>query len=227
MQAEDILGPAIASGQKALNEYQAKQLLAAYGVSVTSEIFAKSVDDAVLAGKEIGFPLVLKGCGANLMHKSEGGWVRVGISDPQSLQSAAEELLGRGDANLEGLLVQEMVSGNRELVMGLIRDAQFGPCVMLGLGGVLTEVLKDTVFRMAPINENEAADMIEELRCRPMLNDFRGQKPANMDSIQKALVAVGNIGMERDEVAEIDVNPLIITPDGDLKAVDALVVLNG
>jgi hypothetical protein len=118
-----------------------------------------------------------------------------------------------------------MVLGQRELVIGLTRDPQFGPCVMLGMGGTMTEVFQDTVFRMAPFDRTEAKDMTEELRFKTILGAFRGQKPVDMEILCRTLTAVGQIGIELETVSELDINPMIITPEGRLVAVDALVVL--
>ena len=129
------------------------------------------------------------------------------------------------DMTLEGVLVQEMVAGQRELVMGMNREPQFGPCVMLGIGGIMTEIINDTVFRVSPFDRREAMDMIQELRLKPMLEDFRGQAPADLDMITHSLLAIGKIGTDFSEIAEIDVNPLIIDKQGRITAVDALVIL--
>jgi len=118
-----------------------------------------------------------------------------------------------------------MVSGKRELVVGLHREPQFGPCVMLGIGGVLTELLNDTAFRIAPFDEAEARDMADELRARKILDPFRGEAAADMRALCRSLTAVGRLGAEQPAISEIDINPLIITPGGGIKAVDALIVL--
>jgi hypothetical protein len=118
-----------------------------------------------------------------------------------------------------------MVPGQRELVIGLNRDPQFGPCVMLGIGGIMTEVFQDTVFRMAPLDMIEAKDMAEELRFKAILGAFRGQKPVDMEMLCRTLIAVGQIGLELEAVSELDVNPMIVTPQGRVVAADALVVL--
>jgi succinyl-CoA synthetase beta subunit len=127
---------------------------------------------------------------------------------------------------LEGVLVAEMVAGARELVLGLTREPQFGPCVMLGLGGVMTEIFKDTVFRVAPFDRVEAEDMINELKSRAMLNEFRGERPADIKTICQCLLSLGKIGQDYPDISEIDINPLKIDKDGQVKAVDALVVFN-
>lgn len=222
-----LIESAVKEGAKALSEYDAKQLLHAYGIPITREQLVQNKKDALAAARAIGYPVVLKACAAELMHKSESGAVVVGIRDDDHLEEAYDRVAAATDIPLQGILVQEMVHGQRELVVGLNRDAQFGPCVMVGLGGILTEVLKDVAFRVAPFDAAEALDMLSELRCRDMLEPFRGQEAANKRALCETLVAVGRIGMEHDAIAEIDINPIIIDARGRLKAVDALVVLNG
>lgn len=227
MEARTIIQQGLERNQNALSEYYSKKLLAAYGVPVTREELAQDEDQAVKAAQDIGFPVALKGCSPELMHKSEGGFVLLNLSDDEAVRRAYRTIMEKASSSLEGVLVQEMVSGQRELVAGLIRDAQFGPCVMAGLGGVLTEVFKDTAFRMAPIDMVEAKDMVDELKCRPMLEAFRGQEPADLEAMGRCLIALGEIGLAHEAVAEIDVNPLIVDKQGRVKAVDALVVLKG
>ncbi len=223
----EIINQAVAANQQALSEYQAKLVLAGYGICVTREKLAADRDAAVAAAREIGFPVVVKGSGANLMHKTESGVVFVNIADEQGIADAFETIAGRLGGNFKEVLIQEMVSGKRELVLGLHREPQFGPCVMLGLGGVLTELINDTAFRIAPFNETEAKDMAADLRSSEIFKAFRGEAAADMDKLAQSLCALGHIGMEQENIAEIDINPMIITPDGGLKAVDALVVLKG
>jgi len=220
-----IIEKAMASNQRALSEYQAKLLLAEYGISITREKIASDRETAMAAAREIGFPVVVKGSGPELMHKTESGVVFVNIADEQGVGEAFDTIARRlGDAFTQ-VLVQEMVSGKRELVLGLHREPQFGPCVMIGLGGVLTELINDTAFAIAPFDETEAMAMAADLKSSKIFKAFRGEAPADMDKLAKSLCALGKIGLEQENIAEIDINPMIITPDGDLKAVDALVVL--
>jgi succinyl-CoA synthetase beta subunit len=225
-QGDDLIRSALDRGQPALSEYESKKLLSLYGIPVTREKLSNNADEAVAAATEIGFPVVLKACSPELMHKSEHGCIALNLRSEGDVREAYGRIVESVDLDLEGVLVQEMVPGQRELVIGLIRDRQFGPCVMLGIGGMMTEVFEDTVFRMAPVNMTEAKDMTEELRFKKILGAFRGQKPVDMDTLCRALIAVGQIGLEREAVSELDVNPLIITPEGRVVAVDALVVLS-
>jgi len=225
MRADDLIQSGLNRGQKALSEYESKKLLSLYGIPVTREKLSRSADEAVSAADGLGFPVALKACSAELMHKSERGGIELNIRSEGDVRRAYERIIRSVDLQLEGVLVQEMVPGQRELVVGLSRDTQFGPCVMLGMGGIMTEVFQDTVFRMAPFDMIEAKDMTEELRFKAILGAFRGQKPVDMEILCRTLIAVGQIGLELETVSELDINPLIITPEGRLVAVDALVIL--
>jgi succinyl-CoA synthetase beta subunit len=225
MRADDLIRVALDRRQPTLSEYESKKLLSLYGIPVTREKLSRGADEAVSAAADIGFPLVLKACSPELMHKSERGCIELNLRSEGDVREAYVRIINRVDLELEGVLVQEMVPGQRELVVGLTRDPQFGPCVMLGMGGIMTEVFEDTTFRMAPFDKIEAKDMTEELRFKTILGAFRGQKPVDMDMLCRTLIAVGQIGLELDTVSELDINPMIITPEGRVVAVDALVVL--
>jgi succinyl-CoA synthetase beta subunit len=223
----NLIETAIANGQTALSEFQSKVLLDSFGIPVAHETLVQNVDEAMAAAERIGYPVVLKACSWDLMHKSELGVIELRLTTPQDVEHAYKRICDKIQTPLEGILVQEMVEGQRELVIGLSRNPQFGSCVMLGFGGVMTEVIADTVFRVAPFDETEALDMIDELKSKPMLDSFRGQKPADLDMICRTLTAMGRIGLEEESIAEIDINPLIILSDGTVKAVDALIILEG
>ncbi len=223
----DLIKDAVRKGQKALSEYQSKQFLKTYGIPVTEEALAQSADEAAAIASRLRYPVVMKACSPELMHKSEAGVIEIGLKNEDEVRAAYQRLVSATNLPLEGILVQEMIRGNRELVLGLSRDAQFGPCVMFGLGGVLTEIIKDTVFRVAPLEMIDAREMMLELRAKAILDPFRGQAAADRDAIARSLIAIGKIGLENESVAEIDVNPMIVDPAGQVKAVDALVVLQG
>jgi len=220
----ETITQALKAGQGALSEYQSKQLLSAYGIPVTRESLAKDKDAAIAAAKELGFPVVLKACSPDLTHKTEKQLIALKLRDEKEVAEAFDDLSGRAGDSLDGILVQEMISGSRELVVGLLRDEQFGPCAMLGLGGIFVEVLKQVTFRIAPLEERDALEMMDELPGKKILDAFRGEPPVDRNALAKILIAIGNIGMEHDAVKEIDVNPLIISGDKPV-AVDALVIL--
>jgi succinyl-CoA synthetase beta subunit len=221
----DLIETALECGQKALSEYDSKKLLAAYGIPITKEGLARSADEAVSVAAELGFPVVLKACSPELFHKSDLGGVEIDIKNAVEVREAYRRIIDLIDVPLEGILVQEMIRGQRELVLGLSRDPQFGPCVMFGLGGVLTEIINDTVFRVAPLEMMDAQEMLQELRAKAILDQFRGQAAADREMICRSLITLGRLGLENEAIAEIDINPMIISSDGHVKAVDALVIL--
>lgn len=224
----EVIETARKKKHRTLSEYDSKRVLSEYGIPVTREKLIKNLKDAVAAAEEIGYPVVLKACGPDLTHKTEMDAIRLNLADAKSVRAAFRELkTATKGQKLQGLLVQEMVKGQRELVMGLIRDQQFGPCVMFGLGGIYTEILKDVSFRVAPLTERDALEMMDEIRGKKILDSFRGMAAVDRQVLAKALVALGSIGLEHEEVDEIDVNPLILTKDGRPVAVDALLVLSG
>jgi acetate---CoA ligase (ADP-forming) subunit beta len=149
--------------------------------------------------------------------------VRLNLKDKEDVARAYDELTGKG-IDLDSVLVQEMVKGHREFVIGLTRDPQFGPVVMFGLGGIFTEAMKDVSFRVAPLSEGDALEMIGEIRAAKLLDAFRGEKAVDRDVLVQALVGIGSLGLMHEEIAEIDINPLVVK-DGRPVAVDALVIL--
>jgi acetyl-CoA synthetase (ADP-forming) len=198
--------------------------LEAYSIPVTKEFIAKNVEEAKKFAKEIGYPVVLKGSSSTLTHKTELNMIELNIKDEKALEEAYKALEERGKGQLDGILVQQMVKGEREFVAGLIRDPQFGPCIMFGLGGIFTEVLKDVTFRVAPLEKRDAIEMMNEIKAKKLLDEFRGKPAVDRDVLASALINLGRIGLENDEIAEIDINPIIILKDKPV-AVDALVVL--
>lgn len=221
----NLIKTALERGQKALSEYDSKKVLAAYGIPITKEALARSADEAASMAAELGFPVVMKACSPELLHKSDLGGVEIGLKNAAEVREAYRRMVDLMTVPLDGILIQEMIRGPRELVLGLSRDPQFGPCVMFGLGGVLTEIINDTVFRVAPLEMIDAQEMLQELRAKAILDQFRGQAAADRETICRSLIALGRLGLENEAIAEIDINPLIIAPDGQVKAVDALVIL--
>jgi succinyl-CoA synthetase beta subunit len=219
---KSLIYNAKSSGRKALNEYEAKLFLAAFGVPVCREVLASSVDTAAAEAVKIGFPVVLKASGEKLVHKTEASGVVLNVKNKQEIKSEGRRLLEI--PGCEALSVQEMIIGTRELVCGLTRDPSFGPSVMFGLGGILTETLKDTVFRIAPLAMYDAKDMMSGIRANTILQPFRGEAAVDMDLLAKILIAVGEIGLQYESIAEIDINPLKVRRDGKPVAVDALIV---
>ena len=213
---------------RTLSEHASKQLLADYGVPIARERLVASADAAVAAAEEVGFPVALKLCGAGIAHKTERDLVRLNVVDATGVRAAADDLLARRrpEDGEVGLLVAEMVRGHRELIAGLVRDPQLGTCVMLGLGGILTEVLGDAVFAAVPLRESEARRMPAGLRAHDLLTrPLRGEPALVDDALVPVLLGLSRLASERPEVASVDVNPLIVR-DGRPVAVDALVELS-
>ena len=223
MTPAEIIKDAQARGARSLSEYQSKQVLAAYGVPVTAERLAVDADTAAQAAAEIGFPVALKGNAPDLAHKTEAGLVDIGLADADAVRAAAARLMAKLPPG-GNLLVQEMASGKREFLIGMARDAQYGPCVTFGLGGIFAEALKDTVLRLAPVSERDALEMMNEIRAAALLGPYRGMAAVDRDALARAIIGVGAVALAHPEIAEIDVNPVIITGDRPV-AVDALIVL--
>ena len=209
-----------------LAEHESLALLAEHGVPVIDEIVVATPADAVAAAQRVGFPVVVKLGGAALAHKTERGLVRLAIDRPTAVEQAAAELLAaaRPDDGDVHLVVAPMVHGTRELLAGVHQDPQFGPCVLVGIGGVLAEALGDVTVRLAPIETRDALEMLDDLRAAAILGAFRGEPPVDRDQVAAVLVALGELAARRADVASIDVNPLVIV-DGAPVAVDALVEL--
>ncbi len=188
-------------------------------------MIASTEDEAVQAAEKIGFPVVLKGLGATLLHKTERGLVHLNLTDADSVRKAAGLIRGEAGNELEGILIQPQIQGKRELVAGLFRDKQFGPVVMFGIGGIFTEAFSDITFRVAPLSDADARDMLEDIRAKSLLGDFRGEKAVDRNQLIQTLTGLSRIGMEYPDIAEIDINPLLITPEGNICAVDALAVI--
>lgn len=220
----EIIQKVLGEGRHVLSEYESKLLLAQYGIPVTREIVVEDETDLISAARDIGYPLVLKGCSSEISHKTETNIIRLDIRTDEEATTAFRQIKANMNGRPGGVLVQEMVRGQRELMAGLTRDPQFGPCVMFGLGGIFTEILKDVSFRLAPLKPLDALDMMQEIKGHKILEAVRGMEPADMDMLAQVLIRLGDIGVENDPIKEIDINPLIIR-GGKPVAVDALVVL--
>ncbi len=221
-----VIEKAIAEGRTTLSEYESKEFLASYGIPVTREVLVDRKEDLIKAVAEIGYPLVIKGCAAEIAHKTEKGLIRLDVRNESDAVTAFEEIMAGMTGSGKAVLIQEMVKGQRELVVGLIRDPQFGPCVMFGLGGIFTEVLKDTSFRVAPLEKRDAFEMMHEIKAHKILEPIRGMPAADQEALAEILITVGRIGLEHEAIKEIDINPVILSGSKPL-AVDALVVMEG
>ena len=222
--ASKIINLALGEGRNCLSEYEAKRVLASYDLPVTREILVEHKSELKEAVRQIGYPLVIKGCSFEIAHKTEKGLIRADVRNDNEALEAFDEIKKRLGVHNGAVLVQEMVEGRRELVMGLTRDDQFGPCVMFGLGGIFTEILKDVSFRKAPLEERDALEMMREIRGHKIIDSFRGMEAVDAKILARMLITIGRIGLEFEHIREIDLNPVIISR-GKPVVVDALIVL--
>ncbi|MBN2124643.1 MAG: acetate--CoA ligase family protein [Deltaproteobacteria bacterium] len=221
---DQIITRALDQGRNVLSEYESKLLLHACGIPVTREEEVRDEDALLRACDRIGYPVAIKGCSPHLAHKTEQGLVRVDVRDREEARGAFREIFPVVQDMGGAVLVQEMVKGSRELMAGMTRDPQFGPCVMFGLGGIFTEILKDVSFRVAPIEKRDALEMMQEIRGRRILEAVRGMPAADLDQICRILTGLGDLGVQHEAIQEIDLNPVILSGSAPV-VVDALVVL--
>jgi acetyltransferase len=227
--AAALLDQTRAAGQGRLDELAALALLEAYGIPTAGAALARSEDAAVALADRMGYPVVLKIVAPAIVHKTEVGGVQVGIGNAEEARGAYRQILAgarraQPDAIINGVLVQRMLSGGRELIAGLVRDPSIGPMVMFGLGGILVEVLGDVIFRLAPIHRLDAGDMVHGIRGVRLLQGVRGAPPADLRALEDVLLRVSRLAEDFPAIAELDVNPLLAFGDGAV-AVDARVVL--
>lgn len=222
-----------ATAASALSESESKAVLAAWGVGVTRETLATSEDAAVGAAAAIGYPVVLKIDSPDILHKTEAGAVRLGLEDADAVRRAYREVLAAArayapGAKVNGVLVQEMASGGTEVIAGVTYDAQLGPMLLVGSGGVMVEVFNDVAHRHCPITHAEALEMIDEIKGARLLRGFRGKPAADIDALADTLVRVSHLAVHlQGRLAELDINPLMVMPAGQgVKALDALMVLS-
>ena len=210
---------------RTLSESASKALLREFAIPIADEREVTTEIDAAAAADAFGYPVVVKLCGDGIAHKTERGLVKLGLVDAGAVAAAARELLGQAtpDDGDVSLLVAPMISGNREMIAGLLRDPQFGATVMLGVGGVLAEAIADVAFRPAPVSRLEAGEMIDSLATAKLLGSFRGEAAVDRERLIDVIVGLGAVAEARPDVLSIDVNPLIVRADGSPIAVDALV----
>jgi acetyl-CoA synthetase (ADP-forming) len=210
-----------------LSEAESKALLARHGVPVPAEVVAGSGAEAAEAAVGIGFPVAVKLCGAAITHKTERGLVKLGLRDAAAVEAAGAALLAaaRPEDGDVALLVSAMVPGARELIAGFVRDDDFGPCVMLGLGGILAEAVGDVAFRLAPLDAVDADDLIDDLSSQTLLGPVRGEPPVDRSALAGILLGLSAVGVDDERIRSIDLNPLIVS-GGVPVAVDALIELD-
>jgi acetyl-CoA synthetase (ADP-forming) len=224
-----ILSQVSKEGRKSLLETEAKAVCIEYGIPVTKFDLAKSKEEAVKFANAIGFPTVLKIVSPDIIHKSDIGGVIVGLKNADDVREGYNRILQNvqkhdSKARIVGVLVQEMAPPSTEVIVGAIKDPQFGPAIMFGLGGVFVEVLKDVTFRVAPITEDDACEMISEVKAYPLLKGYRNTPAADIGAITKILLNTSRLVTDHMEIKELDLNPVIVYEKG-AKTVDARIIL--
>ena len=229
MAASSIVDRARSEGRTILTEIEAKQMLEDAGVPVSPARLAKTKDEAATIAGQLGFPAVLKIVSPQITHKSDVGGVALGLTSAAEVAAAFDRIVASAkqhqpEAQIEGVAVQRMERQGTEVIIGVTKDPQFGPVLMFGLGGILVEVLKDVAFRVVPIVERDARQMIEEIKGYPLLQGYRGQDPADLGKLRALLLQVSSFIEAHPEVAELDLNPVFAYKDGAI-AVDARIVI--
>jgi len=226
-----IFEKTIQTDHKIITEESAKSILKRYGIKVPGFALVKSTDEAVKAAKKLGFPLVMKVVSPQILHKTDVGGVKIGVDNVADVKKIFNDMYGRlskkKGVDVKGILLEKMVpKGGVELIVGIQNDPQFGPMLMAGLGGIMTEVFKDVAFRMLPITTSDAKSMLNELKGSKLLKGFRGSTPIDTNMVAKALVQIGKMGVDNaDYINSIDFNPVIVYPKSYF-VVDAKIILN-
>jgi acyl-CoA synthetase (NDP forming) len=215
--------------QNVLTEVESKKLLKKAGIPVIEAKLARSKKEAISISKETGFPVVLKINSPDVVHKSDSGGVKLGLANATQVGKAYSEIISSvkqvyPKAQIQGVSVQPMASPGVEVIVGMSKDPQFGPVIMFGLGGILVEVLKDVSFRIVPLTERDAREMIKEIKGYPILEGYRGQKPASIPKLEKLIVKVSQFIEKNPQIKELDLNPIFAYPDKAV-AVDARIIL--
>ena len=217
------------NNQNLLTEVESKALLKKAGIPVVEAKLARSKKEAISISNEMGFPIVLKVSSTEVVHKSDSGGVKLGLTNATQVGKAYNEILSSikqayPQARIEGVSVQPMAAPGVEVIVGMSKDPQFGPVLMFGLGGILVEVLKDVSFRIVPVTARDAKAMIREIKGYPVLEGYRGQKPASIPALEKLIVKVSQFVEKNPQIRELDLNPIFAYPDKAV-AVDARIIL--
>ncbi len=225
MDISEVLKNKIESNETILTEFESKELLQEIGISVPSQRLITSIDETISAAEEIGFPVVLKLIAEDIVHKSDTGAVKLNIKDKDELEAAYKDLMNIPSQKEKKISVQKMADEPiTELIIGMTTDAQFGPALMFGIGGILVELLEDVSFRIAPITEYDAKEMIHEIKGFPILDGYRGKPKADIDAIVNTLLKISDFVIKHEEINEMDLNPVFIYDKG-LICVDARIIL--
>ena len=228
-EAKKLVINAVAAGRQTLLEPEAKALVSAWGIQVPKSVLIKRPEDVAIKSKEITPPFVLKVVSQDIIHKRDVGGVITGLKDSEEVSKALGEMKENlaneaPKARIECFLLEAMIPTGIELIIGGLRDPQFGPAVMFGTGGFAVELVKDVSFRLAPLNREEVFDMMREVKSYPLLRGFRGSKPVDTEKLASAIMELSDILLEIEAIKEIEINPLLVCEVGAM-AVDARVVL--
>lgn len=231
-EALKVIEEVLSQGRKNLVEYEAKQVLKAYGLPLPEEKLAKTVDEAIKYANEIGYPIVMKLMSPQILHKSDAKVVMLNIKNDEELKQKWEEIHEnarkyKADAEILGVLIAPMLKPEREIIIGVTEDPQFGHAIMFGLGGIFVEILKDVTFRIIPIEEKDAWAMIKSIKGYPILAGARGEAPADMKAIVDMMLKVSQLINDlKDYIKEMDLNPVFVYPEGEgALIVDARIIL--
>jgi acetate---CoA ligase (ADP-forming) subunit beta len=229
MTTKDILGEAIKTGRENLGGGECRSIFNEAGIPMNASVFAKTRDEAAAAGDKMGYPVVMKIVSPQVVHKTEAGGVKLGIRGREELLTAWDEMMKQvrahhADAHIDGVTIDEQLGGV-ELIVGSSRDPQFGPLIMFGLGGIFVEVYKDVTFRLVPITKGDALQMIEEVKGKPVYQGARGLPKASPEELASILVGVSKLVQENPAIRELDLNPLVVTPNG-VRAIDARILVD-
>ncbi|WXG43172.1 MAG: acetate--CoA ligase family protein [Promethearchaeati archaeon SRVP18_Atabeyarchaeia-1] len=227
---EKIIHNALSDGRTFLLEPESKEVVGAYGMPVTKFKVAKSVEEAVKFSSEIGYPVVMKIVSPDVLHKSDAGAVKVNLKNGNEVRAAFAEISEnvkrfKSNAKVVGYIVEQLAPPGNEVIVGMAKDPQFGPALMFGLGGIFVEVLKDVSFRIAPLTEYDAREMIQEIKGYPVLTGIRGQKPADVNSLVDIILKVSKLVTEHAEIEQLDLNPIFVYEKG-ARIVDARIILS-
>jgi acyl-CoA synthetase (NDP forming) len=225
MSVSDILKQKTEAGQNVLTEYESKELLKDIGIPIPEQKLTKSKEETINAAEGIGYPVVMKLMAEDIVHKSDTGAVKLNLGSKEEVEKAYDELMEIPSKEEKQISVQGMAKEPiAELIIGMTTDPQFGPALMFGIGGILVELLEDVSFRIAPITEYDAKEMIREIKGFPLLDGFRGKPKADITAIVDVLMKISEFVMDHQEVYEMDLNPVFIYEDG-IMCVDARIIL--
>ncbi len=221
---ENMISTSLKSATSVIREDHAKEILKTFHIPVVPEQSVLTPEEAGSAAYSMGFPVVLKACGEKILHKTESGLVSVGLSSEKEVTEAAINMAALSQGNIESFLIQPQIRGKREFVAGMFRDPLFGAVIMFGLGGIYTEALKDIVFKIAPLNDTDVDSMFREIRSKKLLGEYRGEASVDKKVLKMILMGLSDLATRFPEIKEVDINPIIIEPDGSPVAVDALII---